>query len=67
MVTDWATNTGVDLLLELDDSMRPLRSVTADAAGVASFTLTAPPAACRVILIQALDATSCATSDVGAL
>jgi hypothetical protein len=53
--------------LGLDDSMRPLRSVAADASGVASFTLTAPAAACGVILIQALDAASCATGDVSAL
>jgi len=53
--------------LGLDESVRPLRSVTANAAGVASFTLAAPPGACGVILIQAMDASSCTTSDVGAL
>jgi hypothetical protein len=53
--------------LGLDESVSRLRTITADANGIADFTAGAPPPACGVLLVQVIDIGSCNTTSVDAL
>lgn len=63
---EWPAGPCAGTQLGLDGSVRRLRTIAADANGVAEFTLTVPPSACGVVLVQALDTNTCTTSGVDA-
>jgi hypothetical protein len=63
----WPAGPCAGTQLGLDGSVKRLRTLTADANGIVSFTINAPPGVCGVCLVQAIDIGTCSTTDVGAL
>ncbi|MFG0330293.1 MAG: hypothetical protein ACF8PN_10380 [Phycisphaerales bacterium] len=55
------------VVLDLDSTARLLGVVRADETGVASFSVEIPPAACGHARVQAIDLTTCAVSNAGAI